>query len=102
LGAREGIPQGPGRTHRAAGERGGLQLQFVQDLVEELDGGVSEELAGNANGVAQPEPRPVHGDQPHTLETFEQGKGRERGRAAAVQEQDRWALARLDEVDAST
>jgi hypothetical protein len=54
------------------------------------------------NGLAEPEPRPIHGDRPHTLETFEQSKERERGRAAAVQEQDRRALARLDDLDAST
>jgi len=102
LGARKGIPEGPGPTHRAAGKRGRLQPQFVQDPVEELDGSVSKALAGNVDGLAQPEPGPVHGDHPHTLEVLQQRKDRERGRAAAVQEKDQWALARLDEVDAST
>jgi len=54
------------------------------------------------NGFAQPEPGPIHGDHPHALEMLQQRKDRERGRAAAMQEQHRWALARLDEVDAST
>jgi hypothetical protein len=85
-----------------AGERGRLQPQLVENLVEELDGGVSEALARNVNGLAQPEPRPIHGDRPHTLEMLEHRKERERGRAAAVQEHDRRALARLDHMDAST
>jgi hypothetical protein len=97
-----GHTRGPRSHPRAAGERGRLQLQFVQDLVEELDGGVSVALAGNVNGLAEPESRPIHGDRPHALKTFEQRKERERGRAAAVQEQDRWAFACLDDVDAST
>ena len=50
--------------------------------------------AWNVNGVAQPEPRPIHGDHPHILEMLKHRKDRERGRAAAMQEHDRGALAR--------
>jgi hypothetical protein len=59
-------------------------------------------LAGNVNGLAQAEPRPIHGDRPHLLEMLEQRKERERRRVAAVQEHDRRALAHLDDMDAST
>jgi hypothetical protein len=38
---------------------------------------------------------------PHPLETFQQRKERKRRGAAAVQEHDRWALARLDDMDPS-
>src|SRR5215212_6560535 len=101
-GAREGIPEGPGPTHRVAGERGRFQPQLVDNLVEELDRSVSEPLARDLNGLAEPQPRPIHGDRSNTLEMIEQRQERERGRARAVQQHDRWALARLDDMDAST
>ena len=91
----------PGPAHRVAGERRRLQPQLVEDLVDELDGRVPEALARNVSGLAQPEPRPVDGDRAHALEPLEHREERERGRVAAVQEHDRRALARLDDMDAS-
>jgi hypothetical protein len=102
FGAREGVPERPGPTHRAAGERERVQPQLVDNLVLELDRGISEALARNANGFAQPESRPIHGNGPHTREMLEDSKERQRRRAAAVQEHDRRALARLDDMDPST
>jgi hypothetical protein len=102
VGARERVPERPGPTHRVAGEHRRLQPKLVDNLVEELDGGVSKALARDANRLAQPEHRPIHGDRPHTGEMVEQRKERQRGGAAAVQEHDRRALARLDDMDAST
>ena len=102
FGARERIPQPPGPTHRVAGERDRVQTQLVDDLVDELDRGFTEARVRRRSGVAQPEPRPIYGDRAHTLETLEQGKERERGRAAAVQKHDRHTVTRLDDMDAST
>src|SRR5215208_5104532 len=73
-GAREGIPEGPGPTHRVAGERGRFQPQLVDNLVEELDRSVSEPLARDLNGLAEPQPRPIHGDRSNTLEMIDRGR----------------------------
>src|SRR5215212_9396068 len=70
--------------HRTTGERRRLQPQLVQDVIKELDGSISVAFAGNLDGVAQPVPRPVHRDPPYPLQTFQQRKERERGRAGAV------------------
>ena len=73
IGAGQGVPQGPGPT-QGARKRECVELQLVESLVQELDCSVAEAHAGNAGGVARPEPRPVYDDPPQSFEALEQGE----------------------------
>jgi len=97
---RESVPEGPEPTPRCSGQRAGLQLEAVENLVDELDGGVSVAFTGNADGIAEPEARTIRVDRPDPFEMGEQGKMGERRRAAAVKENNGAALTRLDQMDA--
>lgn len=77
-GAGQCVPQGPCPTHGVAGKRRRVQSQLVENVVDEFDGSFAEALAGNTDGVAQPEPRPVYCDRPHAFKTLQQGKKQER------------------------
>ncbi len=80
----EGVPEGPEPAPRGSSERGRLQPERIQDLVDEFDSAVSVAFAGNVDGIAQPESGTIRVDRPHTLEMRQEGKMGQRGRTAAV------------------
>lgn len=101
VGALERVPERPGTAHRVAGERGGLERERVEDLVDELARRGAEAPTLQPNRVAEAESRSIRHDRAHAVQVLEKRKQRERGGAAAVEEEHGRAFAGLGQVHAS-
>jgi hypothetical protein len=93
----EGHPERPHPAQRRADDRHLREVERVKQRGEFSDGVLAEWSAAVVEGVTQPEPGEVEGDQPMRFEIGHERRPCRGAHAAAVHEHERRAIARLQD-----
>ena len=93
------VPQRPHPAPRVADQRGGVQLEGVEEPVQPGDRALAVAGCREVDRVAQPHPGPVGGDRADPMELVQQRQQEPRRVPGAVEEHDRRPRALLQEMD---
>jgi len=84
-----------------ANQRGGVEVEGVQQTLHPRDGCPPVTGPRQLRRLAEPLARTLRGEHPDPGQPLEQGPVEQRRSAGTVQDDEGWALARLDDVGPS-